>query len=107
VAGPAPTYTVASPDPGVLVTTYAYDERGNRVTQTDAAGRSTRWTYDRMGREISRTLPLGQVETKTYNEAGELTSVTDFTGKTTRWTHDATGRVATIDYPNDADVSFA
>jgi RHS repeat-associated protein len=50
---------------------------------------------------------MGQVETTTYNPAGERTSLTDFTGKTTRWTHDSTGRPTTIDYPTDADVTFA
>jgi YD repeat-containing protein len=59
-----------------------------------------------MGRETSRTLPLGQVETKTWTPAGEPATLTDFNGRTTTWTHDTVGRVSTIDYPNDADVQF-
>jgi YD repeat-containing protein len=51
---------LAAGTPSATTTTYAYDEQGNRTTQTDAEGRSTRFVFDRMGRETSRTLPLGQ-----------------------------------------------
>jgi RHS repeat-associated protein len=98
VAGPAPVYTTTSPDPGVLITTYAYDERGNRIAQTDAAGRTTRWTHDRMGRETSRTLPMGQVETTTYDAVGRRLTHTSFAGQITRHAHDAADRIVRTDY---------
>jgi YD repeat-containing protein len=79
---------------------------GNKVAQTDAEGRITRWQYDAMGREIARTLPGGQRETKAYNAAGELTAHTDFNGDTTRYRYTAGGYLEHTDYPNDADVSF-
>mgnify|MGYP002085240852 CR=1 FL=1 len=41
------------------VTTYAYDEVGNRISQTDAntPPRVTRFEYDELGRETKRILP--------------------------------------------------
>jgi len=44
------------------VTSYAYDEIGNRITQTDASQHATSYAYDQRGRRIQRTLPLGQTE---------------------------------------------
>ncbi len=97
---------LAAGTPEQTITTYAYDEVGNKIRQTDAEGRVTRWEYDAMGREIARILPEGQRESKTWNAAGELESATDFNGQTTHYAYDVTGRLASIDYPHDADVSF-
>ena len=96
----------SSPDAGTLTTRYAYDEVGNKIRQTDAEGRETRWEYDSMGRETARVLPGGEREEKRYNAAGELVEHTDFRGRVTRYTYDAAGRLQTIDYPSDADHSF-
>ena len=49
--------------PPVILTSYTYDEAGNKLTQSDAEGRTTSWAYDALGRVSSRTLPLGQTET--------------------------------------------
>ncbi|WP_298850495.1 Ig-like domain-containing protein [uncultured Aquimonas sp.] len=96
----------SSPDAGTLTTRYAYDEVGNKIRQTDAEGRETRWEFDEMGRETARILPGGEREEKRYNAAGELIEHTDFRGRVTRYTYDAAGRLQTIDYPSDADHSF-
>lgn len=92
---------------GTLTTRYRYDELGNKLSQTDAEGRTTQWEYDAMGRETARILPGGQREEKRYNAAGELVEHTDFNGATTRYEYDAAGRLARIDYPRDADHRFA
>ena len=91
-------------DGGALVTRYAYDEAGNKLSQIDALGRVTRWEFDAMGRQVRRTLPLGQSESMQYDAAGQLVAKTDFNGKTTRYSYDAVGRLAGTDYPTDADV---
>ncbi|WP_395789156.1 putative Ig domain-containing protein [Aquimonas sp.] len=96
----------SSPDAGTLTTRYAFDEVGNKIRQTDAEGRETRWEYDAMGRETARILPGGERETKRYNAAGELIEHTDFRGRVTRYTYDAAGRTQGIDHPSDADHSF-
>lgn len=46
------------------VTTYGYDLRGNKVAQTDALGRVTRWEYDELGRVTRRILPKAASETR-------------------------------------------
>lgn len=45
----------------------------------------TKYAYDEQGRRISRTLPDGQVESWTYDSLGRVASHTDFTG------HDSDG----------------
>ena len=67
------------------MTSYAYDEVGNRITQTDANTHATSYAYDQRGRRLQRTLPLGQTESYTYDAVGNLATRTDF---------------------NDADVTF-
>ncbi|MCB1555584.1 MAG: tandem-95 repeat protein [Xanthomonadales bacterium] len=100
-----PLVSGQSPDAGTLTTTYAYDQVGNKIAQTDAEGRTTRWEYDAMGRETARVLPGGQRETKAYNAAGELVTMTDFNGVTTGYAYDVMGRLQHIDYSHDADVT--
>lgn len=46
---------------------YTYDEVGNRLTQTDANGHTTTWTYDYFGRVTSRTLPETMSERFVYS----------------------------------------
>jgi len=36
-------------DGETLTTSYTYDSQGNKLTQTDAEGRTTRWSYDSWG----------------------------------------------------------
>lgn len=79
------------------VTRYAYDELGNKISQTDAQGRITKWDYDNAGRLISRTLPAStqaapQTERFAYDLVGNRVSHTDFNGKQTRWDYDNLNR---------------
>ena len=70
------------------VTSYGYDEVGNRITQTDANNHTTNYQYDQRGRRTGRTLPLGQSESYTYDANGNLSTKTDFNGKTTTYAYD-------------------
>jgi RHS repeat-associated protein len=116
----------SSPDSGVLVTRYAYDEAGNKLTQitpscssanggsggagcaaTSNSGVITTWTYDNAGRVLTRTLPLGQVETFQYDSLGRRSQHTDFRGHITGYTYHAnTDWLAAIDYANQPDISL-
>lgn len=72
-----------------LITTFAYDEAGNRISQVDASGRMTSWIFDALGRVLSRTLPLLMTETFVYeNKTGHLIRHTDFNQQTTTYQYD-------------------
>jgi len=51
---------------GTLVTKYEYDEQGNKTAQIDAEGRRTAWSFDEVGRNLTRALPMGQVESNVH-----------------------------------------
>jgi RHS repeat-associated protein len=53
----------------------------------------TTLAYDRLGRLIGRTLPLGQTESRTYDAAGNLVATTDFNGRTLVMAYDAADRL--------------
>ena len=88
------------------LTTYSYDEVGNKLTQTDAEQRTTRWTYDYFGRVASRTLPMLQEETTTYDDIARTISHTDFNGQTTVTQLDVMGRTTRIDYHDGQFEAF-
>ena len=72
---------------------YAYDPYGRLSKITDPKGRSTHFSYDALGRQLTRTLPMGQSESKVYNTLGQLESKTDFKGVLTEFTYDGFGRL--------------
>ncbi len=77
-----------------LVTSYAYDEIGNRDRPDGMPnGHTTKYSYDQMGRRSSRTLPLGQSESYSYDVAGNLASRTDFNQHTTTFGYDNMNRL--------------
>lgn len=59
---------------------------------TDGAA-VTSYTYDRFGKLLTTTDPMGQTETNVYDATGLLTSKTDRNGNTTAYTYDGAGRV--------------
>jgi RHS repeat-associated protein len=95
---------VSSPDTGVAITRYRYDERGNKIAQIDALGRTTQWEYDAMGRETARVLPMGQRETFAYDALGNREHHVDFNGLETHYEYDSVNRLTRIDHPDQPDV---
>ena len=75
------------------VYSYAYDMYGHLSTITDPKGRNTSFSYDALGRQISRKMPAGQTESKAYNNLGQLYLKTDFKGQTTEFSYDSFGRL--------------
>lgn len=60
---------------------YSSDDAGNQTSQIDQTGTTT-YEYDRLNREVSRTLPSTGRTTLTYDAAGNKTSATDAGGTT-------------------------
>ena len=84
---------------------YDYDAYGRLVVIRDAKGRETTFTHDRLSRQLTRTLPLGQTESQAYNDLGQLTHKADFKTQVTEFLYDTLGRVnAKRLYASGADV---
>ena len=79
-------------------TAYSYDSRGNKLTQTDAEGRITRWEYDALGRVTARILPMGQRETFAYDAVGNVLVHVDFNGQVTTSEYDSLNRLTKKTY---------
>lgn len=76
-----------------IITTYAYDVRGNQISVTDTLGRTTEYEYDTADRLI-KTIDADENETTyTYNDAGQLITVTDALGHATEYEYDEVGRL--------------
>lgn len=95
VTEPAPE--LGQPRP---VTTYTWDLTGNRLTQTDALGRTTRMRYDVVNRQISQSLPGGQFTTAEYDATGNLVVQTDFNGQSVEFVYDERNRLIERSLPD-------
>ncbi|RUL72743.1 LysM peptidoglycan-binding domain-containing protein [Dyella choica] len=88
---------VSSQDYQGTVTTRAYDDLGNVIQETVAAGtadaRTTSSKYDAFGNLLSYTDGLGNVTTYTYDLAGNKASATDADGNTTWYVYDPENRL--------------
>ena len=78
------------------VTKFTYDKVGNQLTITEADGAQYRYTYDTTGNVTSITNPLGGVEYYTYDANGKVTSYKDADGNTIRYTYDKNGNTTSV-----------
>jgi RHS repeat-associated protein len=78
-------------DPLTHVTTFHYDGRGNRDSETDPLNHATTFTYYNNGQLWTTTNALQKTVTFAY-QAADLVSVTDPLGRVTRRFSDAAGR---------------
>ncbi len=91
VSGNAACSTCGQPATGEA--SFTWDERGNVITETDALGATTTYTYlPDLALPTSRTDALGGVATFSYDPAGNLLSATAEDGRTTSYTYDAAGQ---------------
>ena len=97
------------PDRNLASPTTIYDARWRPISRTDALGRVTRTTYDKLGRVVSmiQNYQSGQAAsatvnvqtTTTYNGLGQVVSTTDAVGAVTTMTYNGLGQVVSTTDP--------
>ncbi|VWC04506.1 YD repeat-containing protein [Burkholderia lata] len=113
-------------DCSAKASTWAYDERGQLVQFTDAAGQVTRYRYDRgqldairypdgteehferdaEGRLLGHRDALGRTTTWDYTEAGLLAKREDAAGRSLRYQWDKLGQLTALRNENGRDAEF-
>ncbi|TXI02313.1 MAG: hypothetical protein E6Q76_15660, partial [Rhizobium sp.] len=78
-----------------------YDVRGLLTEATDASGRKVQYTYDAVGRQLTRVEDPGAgklnlTTTYTYDGQGRRLDVTDASGRLTRMSYDREGRLTQV-----------
>lgn len=91
--------------PGGTVATMKYDDNGRLLAETIAAetkeAATTRYSYDRAGRLISVTDPLGNTTSRRYDKRGRLVQVVSALGNLQFFSYDAVGRRISETDPNN------
>ena len=62
---------------------WTYDDRGNKLTETDPLGLTKTYTYDANDNMLSETDPLGHTTSYTYNERNDVLTTIDPMGNLT------------------------
>jgi RHS repeat-associated protein len=93
--------TVIDPGGLAITTSSTYDERNNRLTETDALGRMTTYTYDEDDNVLTMTDALGGVTRFGYTGDGRLATMTDPVGTVTSYVYDAAGQLVQEDVNAD------
>ena len=76
-----------------LVSSSQYDKRGQRLSDTDANGKTRFYAYDAIGRLTQVTDSLGNKTQAFYDARGNLIQITDAKGNVNRFTFDRSNRV--------------
>jgi RHS repeat-associated protein len=84
---------------------FNYNARGDLLTHTDTRSNTTVFTYDNRGLRLSQTDALGGIASNNWNALGLLVSSTDQRGKTTAFTYTKTREPASVTAPDGGVVS--
>ena len=89
---------------------FAYNFRGQRISEIDQLNRTTSFTYDNAG-QLTKIIRPDQTEiTFAYDEVGRIKSATDERGKTTTYEYDPNcgcrNRLTKITYPDGKSASY-
>lgn len=79
-------------DPRGNTTSYAYDDAGNRTSETDALTRTISYGYDAFNRPTTTTDAHNKTITTVYDDAGNVTAVIDASGDKITYGYDLAGR---------------
>ena len=80
-------------------TTYAYDDVGNKVSETDSNGNTTLFEYDPMRNLTKTTYADGNFKSAAYTSASLVLSETDELGNTVEYAYDAMGHILSKTFP--------
>ena len=99
-----PNRRLASATNALGTTTYTYDALGRPLSRTGPDGWTVGYGWDDVGRRRSVSVELGGQEVQSlsmaYDAAGRMVRLTDFDGGTYHYTYDAVGRWTALGYPN-------
>jgi len=84
--------TTAANTPVASTKHMTYDGAGRLISETDPAGRTVLYNYDKRGRRTQTTTALNHSTTVVYDAVGRKLSETDAAGNVTQWTYDSLGR---------------
>jgi RHS repeat-associated protein len=101
-------------DPLGDVTSFTYDDNGNRITLKNALNKTWAYTLNAANELTQETAPDSSTITTTYTVRGELASITDQLGHKTSYGYDDAGRLISKVMPrgnvsgaNPADYTWA
>jgi len=94
------------PDGTFTEVTYYGDGEDRKMSETDQAGKVTRFGYDAAGRLAKVTDALGGETTYEYDEVSNRISQTDPNGNTKYWEYDNLGRVTRHMLPDGKSESY-
>ncbi len=101
-------YVDGDNDTALRTTTYTYDNRGNKVSQTDTLGNTTLFEYDDADRLTATKIPLVadpqsdsdySITRNVYDKAGRVVLQRDPNLKATTYTYDRNGRLTVTTDP--------
>ncbi|MBI1746624.1 MAG: hypothetical protein HYR55_08555 [Acidobacteria bacterium] len=97
-------------DPRGVITNYEYDAQGNLLRMTEAVGqpevRSLSYEYDAFGFVSRIVYPDGSSERFTYNALGKVLTRTDGLNNVTSYTYDSLGRTQCQTDPNNHSTCY-
>ena len=88
------------------VTTFEYDQHGQKIKMTDPEGRVWRYEYDQWGNLKRLIYPDGSFTETTYDLLGRPIQVRDRKGQVTTIQYNAVGQPVRIDYGDGSWVSY-
>jgi large repetitive protein len=100
------TLTRVIRDGQAFETRTTYDANGNKIAETDPLNRTTRYTYDAVGRLTSTTYPDGTSTSTVYNYAGKAIAQTDQAGRITKYEYDALDRLTAVVDPTGQRMEY-
>jgi len=83
-------------DPAGNLSTFSYDDHGNKTSSSDADGRTTNYAYDNAGDLIETVDPTGVATVNVYDQAGHITTGSGTTNNGTFTWGDLTSSTVTL-----------